>query len=194
MTEPQDALPAGATDDGDALSDAVTEELLLDGRLESHAESRLARTVARLIQALWFGSAAFLLIAASAAFRAASSPTEAADVVGALLTRWHYISLFGPLVLMLMEWRRSRPAILLTLFLAIVLASGGAILDTRIRALRIESAFPMTERSHDDPIRRRFGMMHGLSSAMLLLELLLAGATIAMDHDRDGRPDFPPSS
>lgn len=186
--EPQDTLPGGVPEADDALSDAVTEELLLDEWEKSHAGSWLTRTVARLIQALWSGSAAFLLIAASAAFRAASSPTEAADVVGALLTRWHYISLFAPLVLMLMEWRRSRPAILLTLFLAIVLASGGAILDTRIRALRIESAFAMSERSHDDPIRRRFGMMHGLSSAMLLLELLLAGATIAMDDERGERP------
>ena len=182
----QDPLPASVPENGDALSDAVTEELLLDQRrADSRAGPWLARTAARLIQGLWFGSAAFLLIAASAAFRAASSPTEAADVVGALLTRWHYISLFAPLTLMLMEWRRSRPAILLTLFLAIVLASGGAILDTRIRVLRIESAFPMNERSHDDPVRRRFGMMHGLSSAMLLLELLLAGATIAMDDDRE---------
>ena len=188
----QDQLSASVAEGDDALSDAITEELLLDPT-HPHAGSRWARTAARLVQALWFGSAAFLLIAASAAFRAASSPTEAADVVGALLTRWHYISLFAPLVLMLMEWRRSRPKILLTLFLAILLASGGAILDTRIRALRIESAFPMSERSHDDPVRRRFGMMHGLSSAMLLLELLLAGATIAMDDDCEERP-APPSS
>lgn len=179
--EEQDVVPPSALDD-DALLEAVTEEMPIDSLREG---SRFTRTVARLLQAVWFGSAAFLLIAASAAFRAASSPTEAADVVGALLTRWHYISLFAPLILMLMEWRRSRPAMLLALFLSIVLASGGAILDTRIRALRIESAVPMSDRSPEDPMRRRFGMMHGLSSSILLLELLLAGTVIAIDREQE---------
>ena len=180
-------LPASLPEENDPLSEAVTEEIAWNPETAAAIRSRGSRAVgvmARLVQALWFGTAAFLLIAASAAFRAASNPTEAADVVGALLTRWHYISLFAPLTLMLLEWRRSRPAVLLTLFVAIVFASGGAILDTRIRALRLASPFPMSERSQDDPIRQRFGMMHGLSSAILLLEMLLAGATIALDDER----------
>ena len=179
-----DPLPDSLSDSlPDSLSEAVTEEIPWKSGI-AWSGSRAARLAARLIQALWFGSAAFLLIAASAAFRAAGSPTEAADVVGAMLTRWHYISLFAPLTLMMLEWRRSRPAILLILFVSIMFASGGAILDTRIRALRLESAFPMSERSKDDPIRQRFRMMHGLSSAMLLLQLLLAGAIIAVDEER----------
>jgi len=183
--EPEEIEAAARPSDDDPLSDAVTEEIPFDEN--SSVRSRAARTagvVTRLVQALWFGTAAFLLIAAAAAFRAASSPSEAANVVGAMLTRWHYISLFAPLTLMMLEWRRSRPAILLILFVAIVLASGGAILDTRIRAMRLESAFPISERSREDPIRQRFGMMHGLSSALLLLELLLAGTTIAIDDER----------
>ena len=184
MMDDHDPAPETSVDALDPLTEAVTEEILLTRRT-APSGSRFAGIVGRLLQALWFGTAAFLLIAAAAAFRAASSPTEAANVVGSMLTRWHYISLFAPLTLMMLEWRRSRPAILLILFLAIVLASGGAILDTRIRALRRESALPISERAYDDPIRQRFGLMHGLSSAMLLLELLLAGATIALDDERE---------
>lgn len=182
--EPEELEMEALPSDDDPLSAAVTEEIPLRAKSSlSAGAARTARAITRLVQALWFGTAAFLLIAAAAAFRAASSPSEAANVVGAMLTRWHYISLFAPLTLMMLEWRRSRPAILLTLFVAIVLASGGAILDTRIRAMRLESAFPISERSREDPIRQRFGMMHGLSSALLLLELLLAGTTIAIDDE-----------
>lgn len=179
-----DGVPAQATQVAPLAPPPATAEPATQFVPPPARQGCFGRTFSRLLQALWFGSAAFLMIAAAAAFRAASSPTEAADVVGALLTRWHYISLFAPLTLMMLEWRRSRPVILLLLFLGVVTASGGAILDTRIRSIRLESPFPMSERSREDPIRRQFGLLHGLSSAMLLLELLLAGAVIAIDDDR----------
>ncbi|HEX3067046.1 MAG TPA: hypothetical protein VHX14_00615, partial [Thermoanaerobaculia bacterium] len=87
--------------------------------------------IARLIRALWLGSGAFLILTAAAAFGAASNATDAANVVGAVLTRWHYIALFAPLLLLLLEWRRSRPVMLILLFIAILLASSHALLDTR---------------------------------------------------------------
>src|SRR5258708_7801379 len=76
-----------------------------------------------LIQAIWLGSGVFLILSASAAFSAASNTTDAANVVGAILTRWHYIALLAPLLLMFLEWRRSRPVMLVILFIAILLAS-----------------------------------------------------------------------
>jgi hypothetical protein len=135
--------------------------------------------ITRLIQALWLGSGVFLMLTASAAFSAASNSTDAANVVGAVLTRWHYIALFAPLLLMFLEWRRSRPAMLVILFIAVLLASFQSLLDTRIRMMRGESIVPISSLSHDDPVRQRFGMLHGLSTLFLIGQVIAAGAAVA---------------
>src|SRR3954470_1509773 len=105
---------------------------------------RPSLAITRVIQALWLGSGVFLLLTASAAFNAASNTTDAANVVGAVLTRWHYIALFAPLLLMFLEWRRSRPIMLVILFVAVLLASFQALLDTRIRMIRDSSLVPIS--------------------------------------------------
>jgi hypothetical protein len=135
--------------------------------------------ITRLIQALWLGSGVFLMLTASAAFSAASNSTDAANIVGAVLTRWHYIALFAPLLLMFLEWRRSRPIMLVILFIAVVLASFQALLDTRIRIMRTESFAPISSLSHDDPVRRQFGMLHGLSQLFLIGQVIAAGVAVA---------------
>src|SRR5258706_2199352 len=135
--------------------------------------------ITRLIQAVWLGSGVFLMLSASAAFSAASTTTDAANVVGAILTRWHYIALFAPLLLLFLEWRRSRPVMLVILFIAILLASFQALLDTRIRIIRAESFAPISSLPHDDPVRRQFGMLHGISQLFLLGQVIAAGAAVA---------------
>jgi hypothetical protein len=149
----------------------------LDVREVPPRKSSLAIT--RLIQAIWLGSGVFLMLSAAAAFSAASNTTDAANVVGAILTRWHYIALFAPLLLLFLEWRRSRPAMLIILFIAVVLASFQSLLDTRIRMMRGESIVPISSLSHDDPVRRRFGMLHGLSTLFLIGQVIAAGAAVA---------------
>jgi hypothetical protein len=139
----------------------------------------LSLAITRLIQSLWLGSGAFLLLAASAAFGAAGNTTDAANVVGAILTRWHYIALFAPLLLLFLEWRRSRPAMLVILFVAILLASFQALLDTRIRMIRLNSFVPISSLSPDDPVRRHFGFLHGMSSLFLVGQVIAAGAAVA---------------
>jgi hypothetical protein len=133
---------------------------------------------------LWLGSGAFLMLTAAAAFGAASNATDAANVVGAVLTRWHYIALFAPLLLLLLEWRRSRPVMLILLFIAILLASSQALLDTRIRMIRLESLVPISSLSPDDPLRRHFGFLHGMSSLFLIGQVIAAGVAVAMREER----------
>jgi hypothetical protein len=135
--------------------------------------------ITRLIQALWLGSGIFLMLSAAAAFSAASNTTDAANVVGAILTRWHYIALLAPLLLMFLEWRRSRPVMLVILFIAILLASFQALVDTRIRIMRAESFVPISSLPHDDPVRRQFGMLHGISQLFLLGQVIAAGVAVA---------------
>ncbi|HXH92607.1 MAG TPA: hypothetical protein VNN25_13580 [Thermoanaerobaculia bacterium] len=140
--------------------------------------------IARLVRALWLGSGAFLILTAAAAFAAASNATDAANVVGAVLTRWHYIALFAPLLLLLLEWRRSRPVMLILLFIAILLASSQALLDTRIRMMRLDSLVPISSLSPDDPLRRHFGFLHGMSSLFLIGQVIAAGIAVAMREER----------
>jgi len=140
---------------------------------------RSSLAITRLIQALWLGSGVFLMLTASAAFNAASNTTDAANVVGAVLTRWHYIALLAPLSLMFLEWRRSRPVMLVILFIAVLFASVQGLLDTRIRMIRDRSAAPISSLSPDDPLRRQFGMLHGMSSLLLIGQVIAAAAVVA---------------
>jgi len=132
----------------------------------------------RLIAALWLGSAFFLMLAASAAFRAAGHPAVAADVVGAMLTRWHYIALAAPLLLFALELRRVRRIVLIALFLGLVLAASQALVDLRIRSIRAASVVPVSELDRNDPVRRRFGALHGLSMILLLAQTFAAAAVV----------------
>ena len=124
------------------------------------------------------------MLAASAAFRAAGSPTVAADVVGSMLTRWHYISLAAPLALFVIELRHVRRALLILLFTALVLAAAQSFVDLRIRAIRAASVVPISELDREDPVRRHFGALHGLSMMLLALQAIAAGVVVAAPHHR----------
>jgi len=130
----------------------------------------------RWIASLWFGGGVFLAaFAAPAAFRAASNSTEAAEVVGAMLTRWHYLALLAPLILLVLQWRHPRGWIVIVLFFGIVFASAQALVDTRIRVMRMRSLVPISSLSPQNPLRRRFGLLHGASSLLLLAQIVTAG-------------------
>lgn len=122
------------------------------------------------------------MLAASAAFRAAGNPTVAADVVGSMLTRWHYIALAAPLALFAIELRRVRRALLILLFTSVVLAAAQSFVDLRIRAIRNTSPVPVSELDREDPVRRRFGALHGLSMMLLALQAISAGVVVAAHH------------
>jgi hypothetical protein len=145
---------------------------------------RSSFVVDRLISSVWFGGAIFLVaVAAPAAFSSSPNTTVAADVVGAMLTRWHYIALAAPLLLLAMEWRSARTATLVVLFVAIVFASLQAMCDTRIRTMRMESLVPISSLPRQDFVRRRFGLLHGISSLLLLAEAMCAAVVVARRHD-----------
>ncbi|HUP47587.1 MAG TPA: hypothetical protein VNA04_02235 [Thermoanaerobaculia bacterium] len=137
---------------------------------------------ARFIHAIWLGSGIFLLLATQAAFKSASSPTAAAAFVGALLDRWHYIALAAPIALLALEWRRARAGILIIIFAAVVFAAAQVMVDLRIRSIRMRSPVPISELSRQDPVRRQFGMLHGVSTLLLLAQIAAAAAALAADR------------
>jgi len=133
---------------------------------------------------LWFGSAAFLLaVAAPSAFRASESPSSAANVVGAMLGGWHYIAVLAPIALLAIEWRRARGFVIAVVFAGVLFAALEVAIDFRIRAIRAASPVPISSLDSHDPIRRRFGLLHGISSLALLAQVLIAaGATVAIER------------
>jgi hypothetical protein len=134
----------------------------------------------RLVAAVWFGGALFLVgIAAPAAFGTSPNASAAANVVGAMLTRWHYIALIAPLILLALEWRRARTPAVTVLLAAILFAAAQALIDTRIRSIRRSSFVPISALRQDDPVRRTFGLLHGASTILLLLQVISAGVVVA---------------
>lgn len=146
----------------------------------------------RLIAALWFGSAFFLMLAASAAFRAAPNAAVAADVVGAMLTRWHYIALAAPLFLFAMALRRPRKVLVIVLFLALVLAAAQALVDLQIREIRQGALAPISSLDREDPLRRRFGALHGVSMMLLLLQTIAAAIVVVAREKEPVAVEPPP--
>jgi hypothetical protein len=125
------------------------------------------------------------MLAASAAFRSSPNSTVAADVVGAMLSRWHYIALAAPLALFALELRNARKVVLVVLFATIILAAAQAFVDLRIRAIRNASVVPISELAKEDPVRRQFGALHGISMLLLLLQAVGAGVVVAWPELRD---------
>ena len=130
-----------------------------------------------MLYAIWIGAGLTIaLIAAPAAFDAAPSRTIAAAVVGAMLARWHYIALLAPAILLIIEWRQglANTRIVLLLSLALLLGSAQALADLEIRKIRESSIVPVSELPAESATRRRFGMLHGASTAIMLLQIVAA--------------------
>jgi hypothetical protein len=101
-----------------------------------------------------------------------------------MLTRWHYIALAAPLLLLVLEWRRLRTAVIAIVFAAIVIATLQALVDLRIRAIRESSPVPVSSLALSNPLRRRFGRLHGVSSLLLLGEIVAAACAVgAIERD-----------
>ena len=98
-----------------------------------------------------------------------------------MLTRWHYVALLAPLLLFALEWRRNRPLVVSLLFSALILGATQGMVDLRIRAIRELAPRGMGMLDPDDPLRRHFGMLHGISMTLIALQVLLAGIVVLMN-------------
>lgn len=128
-----------------------------------------------------------MLIAAPAAFDAAPDRTTAANIVGAMLSRWHLLAVIAPLVLLARDHRRGLPSTLRVVVLAsaIILAVAQIGVDMKIGAIRAGSPVAISALAPDDPVRKKFGMLHGVSSLLMLLQVVAAG--IAVGETARGR-------
>ncbi len=154
-----------------------------DERETIKVTTRALTTLARLSLALWVGGGAFLAaIAAPAAFSAAGEPGTAAAVVGAMLSKWHWLSVIGPLLVLLSRrFRWKWPLALIVA--AVVLANAQWMVDNRIHDVRASIAGSISDLDRSDPVRRHFGALHGVSMTLLLGQLLCGVAVVATERE-----------
>ena len=142
---------------------------------------RIVPFVQLLILTLWLGGGlAIMLIGAPAAFAGSPDRSAAAGVVGIMLRRWHYLSLFLPAALLVFEWRHgfAHNARVLFLVAAILLSVSQVAVDARIHSMRASSLTSISELAPTDPYRRHFGMLHGISSLLMLVQLVAAAGVL----------------
>lgn len=135
-------------------------------------------SVIRLITlALWFGGGLFLAaVGTPAAFAGAPDRLTAGNIAGLMLSRWHYVSLIAPAILLVLEWpegfRRTARTVLLVVAIAAAAAQTGV--DLRLRAMRASVPGGVSSLESGDPLRRQFGALHGVSATLFGIELLCA--------------------
>jgi hypothetical protein len=78
----------------------------------------------------------------------------------------------------LFELMNIRRLVIIVAFAALLLAATQAIVDLRIRQIRLNSPIPISSLDRDDPVRRRFGMLHGVSMMLLLAQGVAAGVVV----------------
>lgn len=152
----------------------------------SRLGERVVTFLARSSYTIWIGGGVFLaFVAAPAAFSAAEGPETAAAVVGAMLSRWHWISVIAPLgVLLSARFRHKWPLVLIVV--AVALANAQWLVDNRIHDLRASVAGSVSELDESDAVRRTFGALHGVSMTLMLGQLL-CGAGVLVSTSRSGR-------
>jgi Domain of unknown function (DUF4149) len=140
--------------------------------------------LSRLLLGLWFGGGAILLaVATPAAFRHAGDHAHAAEAVGAMLRPWHWLAIIAPLIALLIPSATARrSARISVLALGMLFAVAQTVIDARIHAIRQGSAIPISSLSRTDPVRRRFGTLHGFSSVLMLLEVAAAGTALWIEE------------
>lgn len=130
-----------------------------------------------VLLSVWFGGGVFLAaVGTPAAFAGAPDRVTAGSIAGMMLSRWHYVSLLAPALLLVLEFpegfRRTTRIALLVVAIAAAAAQTGV--DLKLRNMRANSAIGISNLPEGDPTRRTFGMLHGVSAGLFSIELLCA--------------------
>ena len=136
----------------------------------------LGHVLRELALALWFGGGLAMLVATRAIFAAAPDRPLAGRISGAVLLRYQLLRGLSAVALGGSALLGVRgPATVLGL-VGILLQLVSSPIDTRLRRLRAA----LTDAPPDDPRRRTFGALHGVSVLLLLAQIAAAGAGLAL--------------
>ena len=150
---------------------------------------------AALLVAAWLGAALLTVaVVAPGAFAVLPTRALAGELVGRVLPVVFLGAIIVPLLAHMIEPSLRRSAAAVTASVAAALAAAVAlwVVDPRIAALRSAAVMPIDQLSPTDPRRALFGVLHGVSVALLGLAMLaLAALLVAIGREVLARRSSP---
>ncbi|HUM09595.1 MAG TPA: DUF4149 domain-containing protein [Myxococcaceae bacterium] len=136
----------------------------------------------RLLLVAFLGALALFATTVTPALFATVPPSAAARVVGRVLGVLDAVGLVLGLAAVVLgaTGRSARPAVVLGGVLAALAAASLFIVTPEIAALRRATGEALSQLAPGDPTRRRFGMLHGISTVLFGLQALVAAALVAL--------------
>ena len=140
----------------------------------------------RLLLVAFLGALALFATTVTPALFATLPPGSAARVVGRVLPVLDLAGLLlGLLAVALGATGRSgRAAVVLGAVLAALAAASLFVLTPEIARIREATGEPLSHLPPTDPTRRRFGMLHALSTVLFGLQAVMAVALVALRPQR----------
>ena len=148
-----------------------------------------------LLVALWLGAALLAVaVVAPGAFAVLPTRAMAGDMVGRVLPVVFAGAIVVPILVLAINPAARRAPLTVTACAASVLAALGAlaVIDPQIAALRAAAIVPIDGLAPGDPRRTMFGVLHGVSVALLGLAML-AHAALLVALSRDTAARVPPT-
>ena len=142
----------------------------------------------RLLLVAFLGALALFATTVTPALFATVPPSSAARVVGRVLPVLDAAGLLLGLVAVALgaTGRSGRAAVLLGGMLAALAAASLFILTPELARIRQAAGDTLSHLPPTDPVRRRFGMLHGLSTVLFGLQAVMAVALVALRPERSG--------
>lgn len=147
-----------------------------------------ARYAYQFIVALWLGGAVFFAAAVAPALFKVLTSSQAAAVVGKLLPILERSAMAVPALLVAAAWvvegaptgGHARVRLVVLGVMLLVAAVGVFVVTPQIAALRAQAGGDISSLAPGDPLRRSFGRMHGVSTLLLLTNLVLAAVALGL--------------
>ena len=136
----------------------------------------------RLLLVAFLGAVALFASTVTPALFAAAPPSVAARVVGRVLPVLDAVGLALGLAAVALgaTGRSGRAAVVLGGVLAALAAASLFVVTPEIAAIRRATGDTLSHLPPADPARRRFGMLHGISTVLFGLQAVMAVALVAL--------------
>jgi hypothetical protein len=141
---------------------------------------RFAIALRSLSLAVWFGGGIATALATSAVFARAESRKMAGDFAGAILRRTNGLRGIAAICFVLAALLGARGAATWLGTGCVVLQVLAVPVDVATRKIRRQVGGSIEQLEASDPRRRRFGALHGIAMLLLLIQVLLGAAALAV--------------
>jgi hypothetical protein len=140
----------------------------------------------RLLLVAFLGAIALFATTVTPALFATVPPASAARVVGRVLPVLDGAGLLLGLAAVALgaSGRAGRAALVLGAVLAVLAAASLFVVTPEIASIRRATGDALSHLPPTDPARRRFGMLHGLSTVLFGLQAVMAVALVALPPER----------